>query len=257
MSGVGRLSSSDPLFRRALLFSLAAHLATLAWVQAPVWDAMPPLSVIDARLEPLPEATVSLPKTPHMPLPVPTPTPKPVQMQLPTPLPVPPPVLPPPAIVVPTLVSSPAPNTVITPVVAVSSAPTPSVQPPSRSPAATVAMTAAQPRVQETPRVAPNSEWYPARKLDTLPKRLGKAVLVYPDSARRHGVTGSAKVRLRVNTLGEVEAVEVIAAQPEGVFDATVRDFFKSARYNPPQRDGRPVRAIIEERVSFTLNDDF
>ncbi len=67
-------------------------------------------------------------------------------------------------------------------------------------------------------------------------------------------------MRLRVNTLGEVEAVESVSAQPEGVlgvFDASVRAFFMAARYQPPQRDGRPVRAVIEERINFSLKDEF
>ena len=245
MSGVGVLRSSDPLFRQALLFSLAAHLATLAWVQAPVWDATPPLSVIDARLEPLPEPAVQPPELTAKPLLTSTP----VQTQVPTPLPELLPVVPSPAVAVPALVSNP---------VAVSLAPAAPVQPVSRPTTPAVVLTATAPAgVSEVPRVIPDGEWYPVRKLDTLPKRLGKAVLVYPDSARRHGVTGSVKVKLQVNTLGEVEGVEIVSAQPEGVFEDAARTFFKAARYQPPQREGRPVRAVIEERVSFTLRDDF
>ena len=238
MSGVGVLRSSDPLFRQALLFSLAAHLATLAWVQAPEWEATPPLSVIDARLEALPEPAVQPPKTVPMPLPTPAPLPA-----LPT-------ALPPAAVVIPPPVP--------TPVAAVSPAPAPSVQPVSRPPASAVAMTAvAPPVVLAAPRVIADGEWYPVRKLDTIPKRLGKAEPVYPESARRRGSTGSVKVKLQVNALGEVEGVEIVSAQPEGVFEDAARTFFKATRYQPPQRDGHPVRAVIEERVSFTLRDDF
>jgi len=50
--------------------------------------------------------------------------------------------------------------------------------------------------------------------------------------------------------------VEIVSAQPAGVFEASVQAFFQMARYQPPQREGRPVRAVIEERVSFTLKDD-
>lgn len=116
-------------------------------------------------------------------------------------------------------------------------------------------MTAAQHPVAEVPHIVPDTQWYPARKLDAVPRRLGMAQPRYPESAQRREVTGNLKVRLQVNALGEVESVEIVSARPEGVFDATVLAFFKAARYQPPQRDGRPVRAIIEERVSFALND--
>ena len=129
------------------------------------------------------------------------------------------------------------------------------------TPMTPVTLTAtAHPVALEVPRVIPDGEWYPVRKLDAIPRRLGGAQPPYPESARSRGVTGSIKVRLRVNALGEVEAVESVSAQPEGVlgvFDASVRAFLMAARYQPPQRDGRPVRAVIEERFRFTLNDDF
>ena len=111
--------------------------------------------------------------------------------------------------------------------------------------------------VLEAPRVIPDSEWYPVRKLDAIPRRLGRAKPEYPESARSRGVTGSVQVRVRVNALGEIEAVEIVSAKPEGEFDASVRALFMAARYQPPQRDGRPVRAVLEEQFRFTLNDDF
>ncbi|MBM4189946.1 MAG: energy transducer TonB [Betaproteobacteria bacterium] len=117
-------------------------------------------------------------------------------------------------------------------------------------------MRVAEPKVPDAPRFIHDDEWYPARKLDAVPRRLGVAQPKYPESAQRRGVTGSLKVRLRVNALGEVEAVEIVSAQPAGVFEASVQAFFQVARYQPPQREGRPVRAVIEERVSFTLKDD-
>ncbi len=250
MVGVVGMASSDSLFRRALLFSLATHLATLAWVQTPQWETTPPPLVIVARLEAISEPAGPLPES--RPIPV-----------LATARPLPAPVYSSPTTVAPAPVSTPtptlAPLTPSTPITreAVSSAPVALIQPVSRPSAAAVALPVAQPGVAEVPRFIPDGEYYPARKLDAIPRRLGSAQPKYPEAAQRRGVTGNLKVRLKVNALGEVETVEIVSAQPEGVFDATVRAFFQLARYQPPQREGHPVRAVIEERVSFTLNDDF
>ena len=251
MSGVRLLS--DSLFRQAMLFSLAVHLATLAWVQTPVWDRPSPPLVIEARLEPLAQTTAP-PSPPSRATPAPTPELKPAPMPIPVPVSMPTPVqtpLPPPL---------PAPAVQVAPVSPRLAAVTPPTQAPSQStpPSVSLAPTiTALPDLVAKPTHVTDPEWYPARKLDAIPRRLGGKQPMYPESAQRRGVTGSVKVRLRVNTLGEVEAVEIISAQPEGVFNESVQKFFLAARYQPPQREGRPVRTVIEERIMFTLKDEF
>ncbi len=254
MSGAGLLPLRDPLLRQALLFSLAVHLATLSWVQTPIWETAS-LVVIDARLDALPEPGVQSPKPVPMRMPVQT-----IVPPLPAPLPAPLPMTHPPASVVPVPVITPIP--IQTPAAAVfSPTPTAFVQP--RSPTLVLAlamMAVAETGVSEAARVLPDAVWYPVSKLDTIPKRLGTEKPPYPANAQQRGgvyMAGSVKVKLQVNALGEVEAVEIVSAQPEGVFDATVQTFFKMARYQPPQREGRPVRAIIEERIRFVPPEEF
>ncbi len=235
------------VFYRALLFSLAVHLTTLAWVQPLTRVDAIPLPILEARLEPQVEPRLVSKSMPVVHKPVPVFSPPDLSQAAPVPVAVPSPVT------IPTVQASPS---VVMPTTLLS-VPTPS-QTVAVAPKPSLAMTAVQlPPVLEVPRIVQDAEWYPARKLDAVPRRLGGAQPKYPESAQRHGVTGILKVRMQVNTLGEVESVEIVSAQPEGVFDAAVLAFFKTARYQPPQRDGRPVRAIIDERVSFVLNDAF
>lgn len=258
MSGVGHMLSNDSLFRRALLFSLAVHLATLAWDRAPVGETASPPLVIVARLEPAVQPVLPSPRPLPTSIPAPTPIPTPVTTPIATPVATPLPVLISPTVVTPTLVPTPTPLSTegIPPAPAHAPVLAASVQSVAKPSVPAAAMRVAEPKVPDAPRFIHDDEWYPARKLDAVPRRLGVAQPKYPESAQRRGVTGSLKVRLRVNALGEVEAVEIVSAQPAGVFEASVQAFFQVARYQPPQREGRPVRAVIEERVSFTLKDD-
>lgn len=100
-------------------------------------------------------------------------------------------------------------------------------------------------------------EWYAVRQLDRPPQRLSRERPEYPWQAQRNGVHGSLKVRVWITALGNVERIEIIAAEPPGVFEASVQKYFASMRYQPPQREGVPVRARIEERVTFRVTDGF
>jgi periplasmic protein TonB len=228
-------------FQQAMLFSVAVHLATLAWVQSPHPSMEPILTVLEARLESVRVPVVAPPSPPSPPPPVqqpvpPSPLSPPPSVQAPVPLP----------LRAPTPVSASAVVAVPVAVVAVSASP--SVQ--------AIAPVSAVPVVLAAPRPIADAPWHPVAKLDAPPKHIDQTRLVYPSKAQREGVQGWVKARMQVNAQGVVEAVEIVAAQPPEVFDAAALAFFRQARYQPPLKDGQAVRATIEERVRFTLNDD-
>lgn len=95
--------------------------------------------------------------------------------------------------------------------------------------------------------------WYPPRQLDRPPRGLATIRPDYPQEARRQGIEGHVRLRLRIDEEGRVHAAEVLDSAPPGVFDMAALAAFQSARYTPALRNGRPVRAEIELRVLFKL----
>jgi protein TonB len=62
-------------------------------------------------------------------------------------------------------------------------------------------------------------------------------------------------VRLHLESDGSVSKAEVVLVAPGGVFGELFKkatlDSLKTARFRPAQRDGLPVRAVVEIPVVF------
>lgn len=100
-----------------------------------------------------------------------------------------------------------------------------------------------------------DTTWYNARQLDVQPKARYGIEPAYPEDARRASIVGTVTLLMRINELGEVKEVTVESATPPGVFDASAKQAFASARFAPARLAGQAVRAEIRIRVTYTLND--
>ncbi|MGL6070812.1 energy transducer TonB [Craterilacuibacter sp.] len=95
--------------------------------------------------------------------------------------------------------------------------------------------------------------YLPARLLDGPSLPLEEILLPEPDEAEPdQGVVAEAEIKVYVNEQGEVDAVEVVRAEPPGVLDDIARAAFIAARFAPGMQHGRPVRhykRIVINRV--------
>lgn len=98
-----------------------------------------------------------------------------------------------------------------------------------------------------------DSHWYGAREVDRHPKAVGRIQPSYPENARQDGLEGWVKLRLKIDEQGRVSEIEVVEAQPQGVFDAAAAGAFKQARFEPAIKQGVPVRYEGFFRVVFEL----
>lgn len=98
-----------------------------------------------------------------------------------------------------------------------------------------------------------DAHWYAAREVDVHPTVLGRIQPIYPDDARRQGLEGWVKLRLKLDERGRVLETEVVEAQPPGVFDAAAVEAFSRARFEPARKQGVPVRYEGFFRVMFEL----
>ena len=104
-----------------------------------------------------------------------------------------------------------------------------------------------------------DTRYYSAKELDIQPSALRRPEPVYPVQADEQGVSGRVVVRLHLEADGSISKTEVVSVTPGGVFGEMFRkstlDSLKSIRFRPAQRNGQPVRAVVEIPVVFEPNN--
>jgi protein TonB len=76
---------------------------------------------------------------------------------------------------------------------------------------------------------------------------------VYPIQARRRGTEGWVKVLLTVDEKGDVTETVIVDADPEGVFEKSVKHCISRWRFKPGTVGGVPVKARFETTIEFKL----
>jgi protein TonB len=64
---------------------------------------------------------------------------------------------------------------------------------------------------------------------------------VYPAAALRSGIEGWVELMFTITETGTVRDVEVVAAEPRGVFESAATQAVASWRYRPRLANGQPV----------------
>ena len=95
-------------------------------------------------------------------------------------------------------------------------------------------------------------EWN-ANDLDQPLTPLVRIPPVYPSRAKRRGIEGWVRVKFLVKAGGEVARVEILEAQPEKVFDTSVRNCVLGWRFKPGTVGGEAVDVWAETVVRFRL----
>lgn len=93
--------------------------------------------------------------------------------------------------------------------------------------------------------------YYRSRELDTPLRALREVLPEYPAEAHRLRQSGKVRLQLKLEADGQVSGVEILGADPPGVFDESARTAFRVARFAPPQKGGRPVRALVVIEVVY------
>ncbi|MCA9641723.1 MAG: TonB family protein, partial [Myxococcales bacterium] len=95
----------------------------------------------------------------------------------------------------------------------------------------------------------------PGKSATLTPPRLLKTIDVpYPAEAIRLEIAGDVVLRLILDERGHVEGAEVVSGPGHGL-DEAARTAALSFEFAPAERDGKPIRAIIEYTHSFALPD--
>ncbi|GAB6905847.1 hypothetical protein JCM12296A_16820 [Desulfosarcina cetonica] len=100
---------------------------------------------------------------------------------------------------------------------------------------------------------APVQGTFTASQLDGPLTTLTRIPPVYPIQARRRGIEGWVKVTFIVDETGRVGSITILAAEPQGLFDSSVRRCVRGWRFKPGTVEGVPVKAQVETVIRFEL----
>ena len=93
--------------------------------------------------------------------------------------------------------------------------------------------------------------FYSAREVDVHPLALNRIVPDYPADADRQRLSGKVRLQLKLEADGRVMDIEIVEADPPGVFNESAVKAFRDARFTPAQKGGRPVRALVLIEVVY------
>jgi len=95
---------------------------------------------------------------------------------------------------------------------------------------------------------------FEAGDIDNMLRPLSNVPPPYPFRARRMGIEGWVEIRFLVNEKGNVEIVNVIKAEPENVFEDSVRQTVLRWHFTPGMVEGEPVKTWVSTTVKFNLD---
>jgi len=101
---------------------------------------------------------------------------------------------------------------------------------------------------------APRGDFvFNAEDLDQPPREVARTHPVYPFRARQRNIEGKVQVKFLVGADGAVSHVEVLDADPAGVFETSVLQAVPRWRFEPGRLDGRAVPAWVVTEIFFQV----
>ncbi len=92
-----------------------------------------------------------------------------------------------------------------------------------------------------------------AATVDAPPRPVSQVPPRWPEAARRRGLNGRVTVRLKVRADGSPDEVEVLEAEPPGVFDAAALEAVRQWRFEPATYEGRAVAVRVTLPLVFAM----
>jgi protein TonB len=90
---------------------------------------------------------------------------------------------------------------------------------------------------------------------DRSPQAISKIRPIYPLRARRLAIEGYIVAHLLVDCNGKIAQVRILKAQPEGVFERSVKKATARWRFKPALKYGQPAEAWIKTKIVFNLKE--
>ena len=87
------------------------------------------------------------------------------------------------------------------------------------------------------------------------PKLLSKKELTYPAEAVKNNISGDVRLRMCINTSGEVIESLIESSSGSNLLDSVSIDFSRNLKFTPALANGKPRRVWITMRFEFNIID--
>lgn len=89
--------------------------------------------------------------------------------------------------------------------------------------------------------------------VDSKPRVVRRSKVTYPELARKSKITGHVLLRFHLDERGSISRLQVIKADPPGIFEDAALASVKQWRFAPAMKNGRPVPYWVELPMPFIL----
>ncbi|KZY47768.1 MULTISPECIES: energy transducer TonB [unclassified Oleiphilus] len=90
--------------------------------------------------------------------------------------------------------------------------------------------------------------------VDTPPKVRKRSPIVYPELARKQGVSGYVTMNVLIDESGNVEDVEILDSKPEEIFDLKADSTIRRWKFEPATYNGKKVKVWAMQKIVFKLD---
>lgn len=90
--------------------------------------------------------------------------------------------------------------------------------------------------------------------VDTAPKVIRRSPIVYPELARRQGISGYVTMNVLISEAGNVEDIEIVESKPEEIFDLKADSTMRRWKFEPATYNGKKVKVWAMQKIVFKLD---
>lgn len=90
--------------------------------------------------------------------------------------------------------------------------------------------------------------------VDSAPRVMKRSPVVYPELARRQGISGYVTMNVLISESGNVEDVEIIESRPEEIFDLKADSTIRRWKFEPATYNGKKVKVWAMQKIVFKLD---
>jgi len=81
-----------------------------------------------------------------------------------------------------------------------------------------------------------------------------RSPIVYPELARKQGVSGYVSMNVLIDENGNVEDVEIVDSKPTELFNLKADSTIRRWKFEPATYNGKKVKVWAMQKIVFKLN---
>lgn len=98
-----------------------------------------------------------------------------------------------------------------------------------------------------------NTSTMDSESVDVAPRVVKRSPIVFPNLARKQGISGYVLVNLLIGKDGSVEDAKIVESKPKEIFDLKVLSSVRAWKFSPASYMGKTVKVWAMQRISFKL----